>query len=113
MASLQQRTFTVIAKKEHELLDSWTRELEASGLYRNVKIEEFRQQTAEFIRLLIEGAGQAESTDLRGSNWEDMRQFLEQLSHSRVLLTHFDHCARRAEARGRCLEYEDVGDAAS
>ncbi|HAW25456.1 MAG: polyvinylalcohol dehydrogenase [Pseudomonas sp.] len=86
MASLQQRTFTVIAKKEHELLDSWTRELEASGLYRNVKIEEFRQQTAEFIRLLIEGAGQAESTDLRGSNWEDMRQFLEQLSHSRVLL---------------------------
>jgi len=63
MAALQQRTFNVIAKKEHELLDSWTRELEASGLYRNVKIEEFRQQTANFLRLLIEGAGQAESTD--------------------------------------------------
>ena len=42
MASLQQRTFNIIARKEHELLDSWTRELEASGLYRNVKIEEFR-----------------------------------------------------------------------
>ncbi|MEL7559653.1 STAS domain-containing protein [Stutzerimonas chloritidismutans] len=86
MASLQQRTFNVIAAKKHELLDSWTRELEASGLYRNVKIEELRQQTAEFIRLLIEGAGQLEATDLRRTNWEDMRQFLEQLSHSRVLL---------------------------
>ncbi len=86
MASLQQRTFNVIAKNEQELLDSWTRELEASGMYRNVKIDEFRQQTADFIRLLIAGAGQTDSTDLRGASWEDMRLFLERLSHSRVLL---------------------------
>lgn len=86
MASLQQRTFNVIAKNEHDLLDSWTRELEASGSYRNVKLDEFRQQTGEFIRLLVAGAGQAESTDLRSGNWGEMRQFLEKLSHSRVLL---------------------------
>ena len=86
MASLQQRTFNVIASHEQQLLNSWSEELEASGMYRNVRIEELRQQTGDFIRLLVAGAGQTDSTDLRASSWEDMRQFLEQLSHSRVLL---------------------------
>ncbi len=86
MASLQERTFTVIAKHEQDLIESWTKELEASGIYRNVKADEFRQQTAEFIRLLAAGASRAESTDIRSASWNDMRQFLEQLSHSRVLL---------------------------
>ncbi|MCJ0972969.1 STAS domain-containing protein [Pseudomonas sp. PS1] len=86
MASLQERTFTVIAKHEQDLIESWTKELEASGIYRNVKADEFRQQTAEFIRLLVAGASRAESTDIRSASWNDMRQFLEQLSHSRVLL---------------------------
>lgn len=86
MALLQQRTFNVIANNEQELLGNWSRDLEASGMYRNVKVDEFRQQTAEFIRLLIAGASQTESINLRSNNWDDMRQFLEQLSHSRVLL---------------------------
>lgn len=86
MASLQQRTLTVIAKHERDLLDEWTRELEATGGYRNVKPEEFRQQTAEFLKLLIAGAGRSSTFDLHADGWEDMRQFLEQLSRSRVLL---------------------------
>lgn len=86
MASLQQRTFNVIANNEQELLANWSSELEASGMYRNVKVDEFRQQTADFIRLLVSGASQTESTNLRSTTWDDMRQFLDQLSHSRVLL---------------------------
>ena len=86
MASLQQRTFNVIAQNEQELLTNWSSELEASGMYRNVKVDEFRQQTADFIRLLVSGASQTESTNLRSTTWDDMRQFLDQLSHSRVLL---------------------------
>lgn len=86
MALLQQRTFNVIANNGQELLANWSSDLEASGMYRNVKVDEFRQQTAEFIRLLIAGASQTESINLRSNNWDDMRQFLEQLSHSRVLL---------------------------
>ncbi len=86
MALLQQRTFNVIANNEQELLAHWSSELEASGMYRNVKVDEFRQQTAEFIRLLIAGASQSESTNIRATTWDDMRQFLDQLSHSRVLL---------------------------
>ncbi|AHL75399.1 polyvinylalcohol dehydrogenase [Stutzerimonas stutzeri] len=86
MATLQQRTFNVIARNEQELVESWTRNLEASGTYRNVKIDEFRQQTRDFIGLLIAGAGQGDSTDLRASSWDPMRQFLDKLSQSRVLL---------------------------
>lgn len=86
MASLQQRTFQAIATNQQQLLDSWNNELETSGTYRNVKLEELRQQTTTFIRLLIAGAGQTETTDLRATSWDEMRLFLEQLSHSRVLL---------------------------
>ena len=86
MASLRQRTFNGIANNEQELLANWSSELEASGMYRNVKVDEFRQQTADFIRLLVSGASQTESTNLRSTTWDDMRQFLDQLSHSRVLL---------------------------
>jgi rsbT co-antagonist protein RsbR len=86
MPSLQQRTFNVIANNQQELLANWSRELEASGMYRNVKGDEFRQQTIDFVRLLIAGASQTESTNLRSTTWDDMRQFLDQLSHSRVLL---------------------------
>jgi rsbT co-antagonist protein RsbR len=84
MALLQQRTLNVIADKQTELLNNWTRELESSGLYRTIKTEDFRQQTADFIRLLVAGASSTESGDIREASWDEMRQYLEKLSHSRV-----------------------------
>ena len=84
MALLQQRTLNVIASKQTDLLSNWTAELESTGLYRNIKPEEFRQQTAEFVRLLIAGAGKTESGDLREASWDEMRQYLEKLSYIRV-----------------------------
>ncbi|MHB0844941.1 STAS domain-containing protein [Stutzerimonas nitrititolerans] len=86
MTSLHQRTLNVIRNNEEKLLDAWTSGLDASGLYRNVKADDFRQQTAGFIRLLIAEAGKGASEDLQNAKWEEMRLFLEQLSHSRVLL---------------------------
>ena len=86
MTSLHQRTLNVIRNNEEKLLDAWTSGLDASGLYRNVKGDDFRQQTAGFIRLLIAEAGKGASEDLQNAKWDEMRLFLEQLSHSRVLL---------------------------
>ncbi len=86
MTSLHQRTLNVIRNNEEKLLDAWTSGLDASGLYRNVKGDEFRQQTADFIRLLVAEAGKGTAEDLQNAKWEEMRLFLEQLSHSRVLL---------------------------
>ncbi|AFN77924.1 positive regulator of sigma-B [Stutzerimonas stutzeri DSM 10701] len=76
----------MIRNNEEKLLDAWTSGLDASGLYRNVKGDEFRQQTADFIRLLVAEAGKGAAEDLQNAKWEEMRLFLEQLSHSRVLL---------------------------
>ncbi|WP_312937356.1 STAS domain-containing protein [Stutzerimonas nitrititolerans] len=86
MTSLHQRTLNAIRNNEEKLLDAWTSGLDASGLYRNVKGDEFRQQTADFIRLLVAEAGKGASEDLQNAKWDEMRLFLEQLSHSRVLL---------------------------
>ena len=86
MTSLHQRTLNVIRNNEEKLLDAWTSGLDASGLYRNVKGDEFRHQTADFIRLLVAEAGKGAAEDLQNAKWEEMRLFLEQLSHSRVLL---------------------------
>ncbi|MGN5593643.1 STAS domain-containing protein [Stutzerimonas nitrititolerans] len=86
MTSLHQRTLNVIRNNEEKLLDAWTSGLDAGGLYRNVKGDEFRQQTADFIRLLVAEAGKGASEDLQNAKWDEMRLFLEQLSHSRVLL---------------------------
>jgi len=86
MALLQQRTFNLIASSRSELLNKWIDELESSGLYRTIKSEDFRQQTEEFLRLLIAGASRAESGDVRTANWDEMRQYLEKLSYSRVQL---------------------------
>ncbi|KRW57333.1 STAS domain-containing protein [Stutzerimonas nitrititolerans] len=86
MTSLHQRTLNVIRNNEEKLLDAWTSGLDASGLYRNVKAGDFREQTAGFIRLLIAKAGKGASEDLQSIKWDEMRLFLEQLSHSRVLL---------------------------
>jgi len=86
MTSLHQRTLNLIRTNAEKLLDSWTSELVASGSYRNVKSEDIRQQSAEFIRLLTAGASASSSGDLRDATWDEMRLFLEQLSHSRVLL---------------------------
>ena len=86
MTSLHQRTLNVIRNNEEKLLDAWTSGLDASGLYRNVKGDDFRQQTEGFIRLLVAEAGKGAAEDLQNAKWEEMRLFLEQLSHSRVLL---------------------------
>ncbi|RRV16845.1 STAS domain-containing protein [Pseudomonas saudiphocaensis] len=83
MTTLHQRTLNLIRGNEDKLVDSWTSELLAGGLYRNVKSEDIRQQAKEFVGLLATGAL---SEDLQDSNWDEMRLFLEQLSHSRVLL---------------------------
>ena len=86
MTSLHQRTLNMIRNNEEKLLDAWSSGLGDSGLYRNVKADNFRQQTADFIRLLIAEAGKGASEDLQNAKWDEMRLFLEQLTHSRVLL---------------------------
>ena len=85
MASLQQRTIDSIASNRNSILDQWLANLNASVGGRALKIEDLGQQAAEFLELLLAGAAGAGVSGLSSGQWDEMRRFLERLSHSRVL----------------------------
>lgn len=85
MASLQQRTIDAIANNRQAILDDWTASLNAAVGPRNLKADDLGQQAAEFLELLLAGAADAGASGLSSGQWDEMRRFLERLSHSRVL----------------------------
>ncbi|MVV47371.1 STAS domain-containing protein [Pseudomonas sp. PB120] len=86
MAALQTTTLDALKKNQAQLLNEWTSSLEASGATRNLKEHDLKQQTAEFLRLIVSGLEQGNSQNVAAPGWDEIRQFLEKLSHSRALL---------------------------
>lgn len=84
MASLQQRTIDAIASNRQAVLADWTTNLNEVAGQRSLKSDDLGQQAAEFLELLLAGA-RAGASGLSGAEWEEMRRFLEKLSHGRVL----------------------------
>ncbi len=85
MAALQQRTVEALNKSQAGLISKWLSSLEASGATRNIKEEDLKMQAADFLRLVISVAEKGSHQSLGGSDWDDIRLFLEKLSHSRAL----------------------------
>ena len=87
MTALSQQTIDAIRKNESQLLASWQANLEASGASRDSRINqtEFEAQTREFLRLLVTAANGTDSGNVVGSEWADVRGFLDGLSRSRAL----------------------------
>lgn len=88
MAALQSGTIDAIKKNQAQLLTQWTSSLEASGATRNLKDQDLKQQTTEFLQLLIGGLNDGNGLNLAAAGWDDIRLFLEKLSRSRALLGH-------------------------
>jgi rsbT co-antagonist protein RsbR len=86
MAALQQRTVDAMKKSQSQLSATWLAGLEASGATRNLKEDDLKQQVAEFLRLNMAVWEKGSTQSLAGSDWDETRQFLEKLSHSRALL---------------------------
>ena len=86
MAAVQQKTVDAIKASQQELTSAWLNALEASGATRNVKEDDLKQQTADFLRLVITVAEKGRHQSLAGSDWDEIRQFLEKLSQSRALI---------------------------
>lgn len=86
MEALQKRTLDLIAKNQTDLLNRWASELDNSGLFRGIQVDDLQQQTAEFLRLLVRAAADGGGKQLSASDWDEMRLFLERLSRSRVQL---------------------------
>ncbi|AZE93580.1 RsbT co-antagonist protein RsbRA [Pseudomonas orientalis] len=85
MATLQTNTIQALHENRIALLDEWNTSLEASGATRNVKVDDVKQQTREFLGLLSAALQQGGSQNTNHENWAQTRVFLEKLSHSRAL----------------------------
>ncbi|OLU13667.1 polyvinylalcohol dehydrogenase [Pseudomonas sp. PA1(2017)] len=91
MAALQTGTVQAIKNNQAQLLDEWSKGLEASGASRNIKEQELHQQTAEFLQLTLAALEGEGGSNIATPEWEKVRQFLERLSASRALLGHDSH----------------------
>ncbi|UZE14642.1 STAS domain-containing protein [Pseudomonas sp. B21-053] len=86
MAALQRNTLEAIKNNQTQLLVNWTNSLEASGATRNIKELDLKQQTSDFLHLIISGLDQGNSQNVAAPGWDEIRQFLEKLSNSRAQL---------------------------
>jgi len=75
----------VLKKSGNEILSAWTKDLTSnqSGKGR-ISNSELEQQADEFIRLLAVASEHARGTDISGSEFKPLREFLEGVSRSRV-----------------------------
>src|SRR5213079_111170 len=85
MAALQQTTVNSVKRSEAQLSARWLADLEASGATRNLKAEDLTQQTSDFLRLLTSVLEKGGSPSINAAEWDEVRQFLERLSHQRAL----------------------------
>ena len=86
MAALQTSTLEAMKTQQSQLLAEWTKGLEANGATRNLKEQDLKQQMSEFLHLVISGLEQGNGQNIAAPAWDEIRQFLEKLSHSRALL---------------------------
>jgi rsbT co-antagonist protein RsbR len=91
MPSLLQRSVEAMKASQSALTSSWVSSLEASGATRNLKDEDVKLQARDFLSLVISTAERGSSQSLAGSDWDEIRQFLEKLSHTRALAGQDSH----------------------
>ena len=87
MAALQQRTIDLIRSQQESVLTQWAASLTAStqGHDSRVSPREVETQVREFWRYFLVALSAADANSLAGREWQDIRQFLEELSRDRVL----------------------------
>ncbi|MDR9873898.1 STAS domain-containing protein [Pseudomonas allii] len=85
MATLQTHTIQALQDNRSALLAEWNASLDTSGATRNIKGDDVKQQTQEFLNLLTTALQKGNSQNTDHENWAETRVFLEKLSHSRAL----------------------------
>nr|WP_240164027.1 STAS domain-containing protein [Pseudomonas allii] len=82
---MQTHTIQALQDNRSALLAEWNASLDTSGATRNIKGDDVKQQTQEFLNLLTTALQQGNSQNTDHENWAETRVFLEKLSHSRAL----------------------------
>ena len=85
MATLQATTIQALQNNRTSLLSEWVASQEATGATRNLKDDDVKRQTSEFLSLLTTALEDNGSQNTNHENWAETRIFLEKLSHSRAL----------------------------
>ncbi|GAB2564860.1 STAS domain-containing protein [Dyella jejuensis] len=87
MASIEKRTTDIIRHNESELLQQWRNNLEALGSRGDVRSsnDEFHKETSQFLHLFVDGLDASGGKGLSDPSWDDVRAFLEALSHNRAV----------------------------
>ena len=80
----QTRTSGVIKKYESELLGDWLGEMNGAATDGRISEAELRSQAQEFLDLLQEAIRHGKTNHIDGPEWTKVREFLEQVSASRV-----------------------------
>lgn len=86
MAQLQPSTLDAMRNNEPWLLERWNADLASSGANRDTRLgaDELARQTAEALRLIVEGASRGGGS-IGSEAWAETRTFLEKLSRDRAL----------------------------
>ncbi len=82
---MTQRLYDLLARHEADLLREWMREQLKELRPELIREDDLRQQSAEFLRLVLEALRAGEETDITASKWREVRGFLEKISASRAV----------------------------
>jgi rsbT co-antagonist protein RsbR len=77
----------ILAVHETALLEAWWRQLSATGVRRDLMMNEaeLREQCADFFRLLRSALQESGSTQVQGEPWTPVKEMLSRISRSRGL----------------------------
>lgn len=84
MITVRSRIAAILKQSEGELLAEWTDELLKGGSESRTSEAELRTQTREFLSLLQQALQSTEITNMQSAEWQAMRNFLHDLSRTRV-----------------------------
>ena len=86
MAKSDSRTAAILKKHERDLLSEWVAALKEAGSGTDGRITdgELAEQAGRFLSLLQQAAQGAGVDDTDGPHWQPVRDFLEEVSRSRV-----------------------------
>jgi rsbT co-antagonist protein RsbR len=85
-ANGESRLPELLQQNEAEVLDEWVREQKAVlGQKGQIKDQELRTQCADFLSRLRQSARNGSFADLRGPQWDGLRELLGEVSRSRGL----------------------------
>jgi len=88
MSKLDQAAADALLKQQSEVQGVWIANLDENGSSRGFRPDELQKQTADFLKLFSQGVAETGMDNWHASSWNEIREFLEKLSHSCALQGH-------------------------